>query len=52
MKSEYKKTKDPVKERELEAMIADSRQLKADMIYIAMMTDVDLDETVEGGTAE
>lgn len=48
----YKRKDDPVKDREIESMIADSKQLRADMIYIAMMTDVDLDETTEGGEAE
>ncbi len=41
----FKKMTGDVREaREYEGMVADSRQLKADLIYIAMMADIDLDE--------
>lgn len=46
----YKKIRQDVREaREYEQMVADNKQLKADLIYIAMMADVDLDETTEEG---
>ena len=41
----FKKMTGDVREaREYEGMVADSRQLKADLLYVAMMADVDLDE--------
>ncbi len=41
----FKKMTGDVREaREYEGMVADNRQLKADLIYIAMMADIDLDE--------
>ena len=41
----FKKMTSDVREaREYEGMVADSRQLKADLLYIAMMADIDLDE--------
>ena len=41
----FKKMTGDVREaREYEGMVADSRQLKADLLYIAMMADIDLDE--------
>ena len=41
----FKKMTGDVREaREYEGMVADSRQMKADLIYIAMMADIDLDE--------
>ena len=39
-----KRTGDVREAREYEGMVADSRQLKADLLYIAMMADIDLDE--------
>ena len=41
---------DVQREREYEQMVADNKQLKADLLYIAMMADIDLDEddTAEG----
>lgn len=48
MKIEYKRINGDVREaREYEAMLAENHQLKADLVYIAMMADVDLDETTE-----
>ena len=42
---DFKKMTGDVREaREYEGMVADSRQLKADLLYIAMMADIDLDE--------
>jgi len=41
----FKKMTGDVREaREYEGMVADSRQMKADLLYIAMMADIDLDE--------
>ena len=41
----FKKMAGDVREaREYEGMVADSRQMKADLLYIAMMADIDLDE--------
>ena len=41
----FKKMTGDVREaREYEGMVADSRQLKADLLYTAMMADIDLDE--------
>ena len=41
----FKKMTGDVREaREYEGMVADSRQLKADLLYIGMMADIDLDE--------
>ena len=41
----FKKMTGDVREaREYEGMVADSRQLKSDLLYIAMMADIDLDE--------
>lgn len=41
----FKKMTGDVREaREYEGMVADSRQMKADLLYVAMMADVDLDE--------
>lgn len=39
-----KMTGDVREAREYEGMVADSRQLKADLLYIAMMADIDLDD--------
>ena len=44
MKGFKKMTGDVREAREYEGMVADSRQLKADLIYIAMMADIDLAE--------
>ena len=41
----FKKMTGDVREaREYEGMVADSRHLKADLLTIAMMADIDLDE--------
>ena len=37
-------TQDVREAREYEGMVADNKQLKADLLYIAMMADIDLDE--------
>lgn len=44
----FKKMTGDVREaREYEGMVADSRQMKADLLYIAMMADIDLDEDAD-----
>ena len=42
---EFKKMQgDVAKAREYERMLADNNQLRADLLYVAMMADVELDE--------
>ena len=41
----YKKVRGSVEEqREYEQLLADSQKMQADLMYVAMMSDVDLDE--------
>lgn len=44
---EIKKKNDFVRDREVEQSMADSKQMEADIIYIAMMSDIDLDDGEE-----
>lgn len=50
---EFKKMQgDVAKAREYERMLADNNQLRADLLYVAMMADIDLDETAAEGDEE
>ena len=47
-----KMREDVAQAREYERMLADNNQLRADLIYVAMMADIDLDETAAEGDEE
>lgn len=49
---EFKRTNGVVEQRKKEQMEADYDRMKADIDYIAMMSDVDLTENEENGGTE
>jgi len=49
MAAQYRKIRTSVEEqRQYEQLLADNAKLQADLTYVAMMSDVDLDEGEDG----